>query len=169
MIREQSTKQPSTSIHPDTELGVVALTVADLARSLSFYREVLGFELLQEDTGSALLSAGGTPLLQLHGLPGAGPAPTNVTGLTGLYHFAILLPTCADLARSLLHLVESEYPLAGASDHLVSEALYLSDPDNNGIEIYRDRPREEWGHADNGELRMATLPLDLDGVMADEG
>ncbi len=166
MISQQSTQLTSTSIHPATDLGLVALTVSDLARSLTFYQDVLGFELLQKDTEQAVLGAAGTPLILLHELPNALPAPTNVTGLTGLYHFAILVPTRADLARSLLHMVESGYPLGGASDHLVSEALYLSDPDNNGIEIYRDRPRDEWPRS-NGQLQMASDPLDLRALVAE--
>jgi catechol 2,3-dioxygenase len=163
---QQSTQTTSTSIHPDTELGLVALTVADLPRSVAFYQDVLGFELLQGGREQAVLGAGGTPLLVLHEKRDAGPAPTNVTGLTGLYHFAILVPTRADLARSLLHMVESGYRLGGASDHLVSEALYLSDPDNNGIEIYRDRPREEWPRR-GGQLQMASDPLDLRALLAE--
>ncbi|MDQ3930773.1 MAG: VOC family protein [Chloroflexota bacterium] len=163
---QQSTQTTSTSLHPDTELGLVALTVRDLSRSVAFYRDVLGFELLQEGGEQAVLGAGGTPLLVLHEKQDAGPAPTNRTGLTGLYHFAILVPSRADLARSLLHMVESGYPLGGASDHLVSEALYLSDPDNNGIEIYRDRPREEWPRR-GGQLQMASDPLDLRALLAE--
>jgi catechol 2,3-dioxygenase len=163
---QQSTQTTSTSIHPDTELGLVALTVADLSRSTAFYQDVLGFELLQEGSEQAVLGASGNPLLVLHEKRDAGPAPTNVTGLTGLYHFAILVPTRADLARSLLHMVESGYPLGGASDHLVSEALYLSDPDNNGIEIYRDRPREEWPRR-GGQLQMASDPLDLRALISE--
>ncbi len=166
MTTEESTQTISTSIHPDTQLGLVALTVADLARSRDFYRDVLGFQALKEGDGQAVLGAGGTPLLVLHGLPGAGPAPTNRAGLTGLYHFAILVPTRLDLARSLLHLVESGYLLGGASDHLVSEALYLSDPDNNGIEIYRDRTRHEWPRVNN-VLQMATDPLDLRALITE--
>jgi catechol 2,3-dioxygenase len=167
MINQQSTRQKiSASIHPDTELGLVALTVSDLSRSVAFYHDVLGFELLRQEAGEAVLGAAGTPLLHLRELPDALPAPTNVTGMTGLYHFAILVPSRADLARSLLHMVESGYPLGGASDHLVSEALYLSDPDNNGIEIYRDRPREDWPHA-NGQLQMATDPLDLRALLTE--
>jgi catechol 2,3-dioxygenase len=163
---QQSTQTTSTSIHPDTELGLVALTVADLPRSVAFYQDVLGFGLLQEGSAQAVLGAGGTPLLVLHEKRDAGPAPTNVTGLTGLYHFAILVPTRADLAQSLLHMVESGYPLGGASDHLVSEALYLSDPDNNGIEIYRDRLREDWPRR-GGQLQMASDPLDLRALISE--
>jgi catechol 2,3-dioxygenase len=166
MKTEEFTQAVTTSIHPDTQLGLVALTVADLDVSTTFYRDTLGFEVLQNNSKQAVLGAGGTPLLVLHGLPGAGPAPTNRTGLTGLYHFAILVPTRLDLGRSLLHMVESGYPLGGASDHLVSEALYLSDPDNNGIEIYRDRPRNEWPHR-NGQLQMASDPLDLHALIAE--
>src|SRR5207248_3552657 len=99
----------------------------------------------------------GNPLLVLHEQPGAPLFPRNATGL---YHFAILLPTRADLGRWLLHLAQSGYPLDGASDHLVSEALYLHDPEGNGIEVYRDRPRDEWPRL-NGSLQMATDPLDL--------
>ena len=166
MTNQQSTQLTSASIHPSTDLGLVALTVADLARSLAFYQDVLGFDLLQKDTEQAVLGAAGIRLLLLHELPDALPAPTNVTGLTGLYHFAILVPTRADLARSLLHLIESGYPLSGASDHLVSEALYLSDPDNNGIEIYRDRPSDQWPRS-NGQLQMASDPLDLRALVAE--
>ncbi len=168
-MKTQETNQTTAipiSIHGDTQLGLVALTVADLNRSREFYRDVLGFKVLKESEGQAILGAAETPLLVLHYLPGAGPAPTNRTGLTGLYHFAILVPTRLDLGRSLLHLVESGYPLGGASDHLVSEALYLSDPDNNGIEIYRDRPRNEWPRVNN-VLQMATDPLDLRALLAE--
>lgn len=169
MIDQQPTQQTSSSIHPDTQLGIVSLTVANLNRSLAFYRDVMGFGLLQESgesgkDGRALLGAAGTPLLELVELPDAGPAPTNRTGLTGLYHFAVLLPSRADLAQWLLHLLQSGYPLGGASDHLVSEALYLSDPDNNGIEVYRDRPRSDWPRVD-GQLQMATDPLDLQALV----
>jgi catechol 2,3-dioxygenase len=150
-----------TTLHPDTTVGLVALTVADLARSLAFYQDVLGFTVLRADAGQAVLGAASSPLLLLQEQPGAPPAPQRATGL---YHFAILVPTRADLARSLLHLVQSGHPLDGASDHLVSEALYLSDPDEHGIEIYRDRPRDEWPRA-NGAIRMATDPLDLRALL----
>lgn len=166
MKAEESTRVSATSIHPDTQLGLVALTVADLDRSTDFYRDVLGFQVLKEEEGQAVLGTAETPLLVLHELKNALPAPTNRPGLTGLYHFAILVPTRADLARALLHLVESGHSLSGASDHLVSEALYLSDPDNNGIEIYRDRPRDEWPRKNN-VLQMATDPLDLRALISE--
>ena len=145
------------SIHPETDLGIVALTVRDLAGLLEFYSDVMGFQVLQEEPGRVVLGAGGTPLLELHEDAGASPFSRSSTGL---YHFAVLLPTRKDLGRWLLHLAESGYPLGGASDHLVSEALYLSDPEDNGIEVYRDRPREDWPRVD-GTLQMATDPLDL--------
>jgi catechol 2,3-dioxygenase len=149
------------SIHPDTTLGLVAIAVADLARSRAFYQDVLGFTVLRDEPGRALLGVADQPLLILQEQPGARPAPPRATGLD---HFAILVPTRADLARSLLHLVESGYPLGGAADHLVSEALYLSDPDGNGIEIYRDRPRAEWLFR-QGRLQMTTDPLDLRALL----
>jgi catechol 2,3-dioxygenase len=165
-METQSKTAIATSVHPDTDLGVVALTISDLAQSVEFYTEVLGFEVLRQEGNSAVLGAGGTPLLLLEELRDALPAPTNRHGMTGLYHFAILVPSRADLNRSLLHLAESGYPLGGASDHLVSEALYLSDPDNNGIEIYRDRARDEWPRR-NGQLLMASDPLDLHAMIAE--
>ena len=157
--------QPTTAkqslIHPDTELGMVALTVGDFDGSVLFYQDVMGFELMQEGDEEAILGAGGEPLLALYKREGARPAPRNATGL---YHFAILVPSRADLAQWLLHLAVSGYPLSGASDHLVSEAIYLSDPEGNGIEVYRDRPREEWPRR-GGQLQMATDPLDLQALV----
>jgi catechol 2,3-dioxygenase len=156
-----TTVPTGTALHPATDMGLVALTVADLARSVSFYQDVLGFTLLSRGADDAVLGTPATPLLLLHEQPGAPPSPPNATGL---YHFAILVPDRAALARSLLHLAESGYALGGASDHLVSEALYLSDPDDNGIEIYRDRPRAEWPRKD-GQVQMATERLDLRALL----
>ena len=156
-----TTTVTSTAIHPATHMGRVAVAVADLDRSLAFYRDVLGFAVLAQTADHAVLGAGGTPLLELAAAPGARPAPPSATGL---YHFAILVPSRADLAAWLLHLAESGYPLDGAADHLVSEALYLSDPDGNGIEVYRDRPRADWPRRD-GQIRMATDPLDLQALL----
>jgi catechol 2,3-dioxygenase len=148
----------------ETEIGRVELVVRDLERSISFYEGMLGLELLDRMVdGEASLGAGERPFLVLRGEPEAPPRPPRTTGL---FHFAILVPSRAELARSLNRLIERGWRLTGASDHLVSEALYLDDPDGIGIEIYRDRPREEWPH-DGEVIRMATLPLDVQGVMAE--
>lgn len=149
------------SIHPDTSLGAVNLTVSALGRSLEFYRELLGFSVLRHEATTAELGTGQTPLVVLSERPGATPKPPNTTGL---YHFAILLPTRADLARALRQLTDTRYSIEGASDHLASEALYLADPDGNGIEIYADRPRSAWTYR-NGQLQMATIPLDIESLM----
>jgi catechol 2,3-dioxygenase len=150
------------SIEPGTGIGVVRLTVSDLDRSRSFYERVIGLRASELETGAlALGPSPDTPLVELHGDP---TAPTLDRSATGLFHAAILVPSRRDLALALARVAQARWPLAGASDHLVSEALYLSDPDGNGIEIYRDRPREEWRHS-NGQLEMATLPLDLDDVL----
>ena len=157
------TRQPDSSIHPATTIGAVYLTVADLDRSLRFYQEALGFQVRQRAGDTARLGAGGpADLLVLAERPGA--RPTRRT--TGLYHFAVLVPARLELARSLRRLAETRTPLQGFSDHLVSEAIYLADPDGNGIEIYRDRPREEWPRK-NDQIQMATDPLDLDGILAE--
>jgi catechol 2,3-dioxygenase len=144
---------------PDaTRLGAVHLSVADLERSLDYYRRSIGLEVLGENGGEASLGAGGRELLHLVEEPGAAPAD----GYAGLFHYALLLPDRADLARWLAHAARERVPLTGASDHFVSEALYLRDPDHHGIEIYRDRPREQWeGRVD----QMGTWPLDLDDVL----
>lgn len=152
------------SIDSETRLGPVHLTVSDLDRSLTFYGEAIGLRLLRQVRGSAALAAdGGTPSLVLTELRGARRKPARSTGL---YHFAILLPTRVDLARALRRLEEMRHPLQGASDHLVSEALYLADPDGNGIEIYTDRPRDQWPRF-GGALQMATEPLDIDGLLGE--
>ncbi len=130
------------TIHPQSSVGQVHLTVADLDRSVAFYTDILGFRNPERDAASAVLTANGEELLiTLTEEGGARPQPASTTGL---YHFAILVPTRAALGRSLQYLLETGYPLSGASDHFVSEALYLNDPDGNGIEIYRDRPRVKW-------------------------
>jgi catechol 2,3-dioxygenase len=145
------------------EIGEVRLTVNDLDRSRQFYEEVLGMRAAEQDDGSLALGvAGAAPLLRLRGDSGA---PRRDPRLTGLFHFALLLPTRRDLAGALLRLARRGWSLTGASDHLVSEALYLDDPDGNGIEIYRDRPREQWKRDGDGQLQMATLPLDLEDLV----
>jgi catechol 2,3-dioxygenase len=144
---------------PGTAMGPVHLTVADLDRSLGYYEQALGLAVLARDGGEASVGAGGTELLVLAETPGAPPA----AGHTGLYHFALLVPERADLARWLAHAARSRVALTGLSDHFVSEAIYLSDPDGHGIEVYWDRPREVW----EGIVaeRMTTLPLDVDGLL----
>jgi catechol 2,3-dioxygenase len=152
------------SIHPDTAIGTVRLTVADLDRSQRFYERAIGLRARELESGTLALSAGdGRPLIELR----AGPeAPALDRRATGLYHLAILLPSRRDLASALARLAEARWPLDGASDHLVSEALYLSDPDGNGIEIYCDRPRDQWPRSGD-RLEMATLPLDLHNVLGE--
>ena len=147
-----------------TRMGAVHLSVADLDRSVGWYESALGLCVHGRENGRAALGTGGEDLLVLHGEPGARPA----RGTSGLYHFALLVPERADLARWLAHAAREQVPLVGMSDHYVSEAIYLSDPDEHGIEIYWDRPREVW----EGQVaeRMTTLPLDvgdLFGVLDD--
>jgi catechol 2,3-dioxygenase len=152
----------SSSIDPRTTVGSVRLTVSDLERSRQFYERVVGVRSIDREDGSlAFGGPGGVPFLELHE---DSSAPPLDHGATGLFHFAVLVPSRAELARSLRRIAEARWPLSGASDHLVSEALYLSDPDGNGIEIYRDRPREQWPERE-GSLQMATLPLDLDDIL----
>jgi len=149
---------------PDaTRIGRVTLQVADLARSLAYYERVLGFRVLERSAGKAILGdqAGERPLIELRERAGATPVPRR--GRLGLYHFAILLPDRAHLGRLLRHLAELG-ERAGMSDHLVSEALYLSDPDGLGIEVYADRPRASW-RMNGNELAMATDPLDVDDLL----
>lgn len=146
----------------DAHIGQVSLTVRDLQRSLRFYREVLGFE---ELAPGRLGPAGGRVLIELHERQDAIAKPRRSSGL---FHFAILVPSRAALGRSLRRLADERWPMSGAADHLVSEALYLDDPDGLGIEIYRDRPRDTWRVA-NGELAMATDPLDLQSLYEEPG
>lgn len=149
----------------DAHIGSVSLTVSDLDRSVSFYRDTLGFVESTRDGRTASLFAGGPVLIELHERRDAAPKPRRSTGL---FHFAILVPSRAALGRSLRRLADQKWPLSGVADHLVSEALYLSDPDGLGIEIYRDRPRETWRTA-NGEVVMATDPLDVQSVANEAG
>ncbi len=158
----QHTSTPA-SIDPATQVGLVALTVADLDRSVAFYTDALGFALLQRTGPIATLGVAGTPLLLLTERPEARPRPVYATGL---YHFAILVPSRLDLGRWLRRWLELGNRMPGQGDHLVSEALYLSDPDDNGIEIYRDRPRDEWRWA-RGQVQMATDPVDTQSMLAE--
>lgn len=150
----------------DGRIGGVRLTVSDLDRSIAFYRDTLGFTEFRREGSSASLAAGeGPTLVELQQIPNAIPKPRRSAGL---YHVAILVPSRASLGRSFRRLVETRWPLSGASDHLVSEALYLDDPDGLGIEIYRDRPRESW-QVSNGQVMMATDPLDLQDLHGEPG
>ena len=150
----------------DSHIGQVSLTVSDLDRSLPFYQDVLGFHEVRRDGRTSFLAPpGGRTIVELHEDTAATAKPRRSSGL---YHFAILVPSRAALGRSLRRLVDRRYPLTGASDHLVSEALYLDDPDGLGIEIYRDRPRAEWPIRD-GQLAMATDPLDLQALHDERG
>jgi catechol 2,3-dioxygenase len=154
------------SIDPGTSMGAVRLTVADLEGSRGFYRDVIGLTELEPSNGVVRMGTGdpsAPPVVELVGDP---DAPPRARGTSGLFHLAILVPSRPDLARALQRVAEAGWRLSGASDHLVSEALYLSDPEGNGIELYRDRPRDQWPVRD-GVLQMDTLPLDLDGVLGE--
>jgi catechol 2,3-dioxygenase len=148
-------------IDPGASIGRVELTVSDLERSVAFYRDAMGLTVHAVEDGTARLGTGQDDLIGLVESPGA----RRAARATGLFHFAILLPSRADLARAILRVIGSGARLGGASDHGVSEALYLADPDGNGIEIYRDRPRKEWPRDASGSVQMGTEPLDLEGLM----
>jgi catechol 2,3-dioxygenase len=154
------------TIPAGVRIGHVHLKVGDLDRSLAFYRDLLGFELQQMyGESAAFISAGGyhhhIGLNTWHSKD-AGPAPVRAAGL---YHTAILYPTRKDLAIALKRLVDAKYPLTGASDHGVSEAIYLDDPDRNGVELYWDKPKDQWPYDQNGKLQMVSDPLDLEGLL----
>jgi catechol 2,3-dioxygenase len=154
------------AIHPHTRIGHVHLTVSDLDRALRFYRDTLGFEVTTRHGRDAVfLSAGGYHHhLGLNTWAGRGALPPP-PGTTGLYHFAILYPDRKALATALRRVLDAGIPLEGAADHGVSEAVYLRDPDGNGVELYRDRPEHEWPRTGNGGLAMQTKPLDLDALL----
>lgn len=154
------------AIHPETRIGHVHLKVADIQRALDFYCGVLGFELTQRmGPDAAFISAGGYHHhIGLNTWSSKGGAPP-ARGTTGLYHLAIVYPTRAALSDALRRLLDAKIPLSGASDHGVSEALYLRDPDGNGVELYWDRPREQWPYDEEGNLAMVTLPLDLQDLL----
>ena len=156
------------AIDPQVRIGHVHLKVADLERSLRFYRDVLGFEVTHQiGNSAAFLSAGGyhhhIGLNTWESLGGKPPPP----GSTGLYHLAVVYPSRAALADALRRLIAAGIPLDGASDHGVSEALYLRDPDENGVELYWDRPRDSWPHSADGGLAMFTQRLDLESLLAE--
>jgi catechol 2,3-dioxygenase len=156
------------TIHPETRVGHVHLKVADLDRAIAFYSGILGFDVTQRyGAQAAFLSAGGYHHhigLNTWESLGASPPPP---GHTGLYHSAFLFPDRKALAAVLKRLVEANYPLTGASDHGVSEALYLDDPDGNGVELYRDRPQADWPRTADGSLAMVTKRLDVQALLAE--
>src|SRR3954447_15231631 len=159
-------RQPERPIHPGARIGHVHLKVADLERALAFYCGVLGFSLMQRyGTQAAFVAAAAyhhhIGLNTWESLGGSPPPP----GSTGLYHTAILYPTRRALADALRRLMAAGIPLDGASDHGVSEALYLRDPDQNGVELYWDKPQERWPRTGAGELAMCTRPLDLENLL----
>lgn len=149
-------------LDPELAIGVVSLSVGDLNRSIAYYEHHIGLKLFSREGDVATLGVGNLPLLRLHEQPGA----RVVRRATGLYHFAIRVPTRHDLARVIQHFAEVRTPIGGASDHLVSEALYLSDPDGHGIEVYRDRPRSGWYDA-QGAMQMVTEPLDIRSILGE--
>jgi catechol 2,3-dioxygenase len=152
------------SLPPDTSLGPVGLNAGDAGSLAAFYEQTVGLRSLGTSNGIAALGAEeGKPLVELILTPSA---PLRPAGTTGLFHLAILVPTRLELARALRRVSESGWRLTGASDHLVSEALYLRDPEGNGIEIYRDRDRKDWRQV-GGEIEMDTLPLDLESVLSE--
>jgi catechol 2,3-dioxygenase len=158
---------PAFRLPDATRLGRVRLQVADLGRSVAYYETVIGLGVIHRDATVATLGprGGGDPIVELHAHPGARRVTRR--GQIGLYHFAILLPTRAALGRFVRHLgAIGEY--AGMSDHFVSEAVYLQDPDGLGIEVYADRPRSEW-RAENNQLAMTTIPLDVNSLVAEGG
>lgn len=156
------------AIPPQTRIGHIHLKVADLERALGFYRDILGFSVMQlYGDQAAFISAGGYHHhigLNTWYSKNAAPAPVRAAGL---FHTAILYPTRYDLAEAFKRLNDAAYPLTGASDHGVSEALYLNDPDGNGVELYWDRPNASWPRDEAGNLRMVTEPLDLRSLLAE--
>ena len=162
MTVEPTALPTAPAIHSATALGTVRLTVSDIASARAFYERAIGLSAADRDDGTVALGVRGErPLIELLGDSSAAALDRRATGL---YHVAILMPSRRDLALALTRLADARWPLDGASDHLVSEALYLSDPEGNGIEIYRDRPRDQWPR-DGGRLEMATLALDLNSVI----
>jgi len=149
----------------DTRLGAIRLRAGDIGLLRDFYERVIGLRAIASEDGVTALGAGDASLVELVSDPDAPPRPPRTTGL---FHLALLVPARADLTRALRRVFENGWHLSGASDHLVSEALYLSDPEGNGIELYRDRPREEWPMAEDGKgVAMVSIPLDLEALLAE--
>lgn len=156
----------SYTVPPETRIGHVHLKVSDLNKALDFYHGILGFEIMQRyGTQAVFISAGGYHHhigLNTWYSKNAPPAPQRSCGL---FHTAILYPTRRDLAVALKRVLDAKYPLTGTADHGVSEAIYLDDPDGNGVELYWDRPRDEWPHDEEGNLQMVTEPLNLNDLL----
>jgi len=159
-------KEQDQVLHERTGIGHVHLKVSDLERAVRFYTEILGFQVVARmGPGAAFLSAGGYHHhIGLNTWESEGGLPPD-RGATGLYHFAVLLPDRRELARSLKRLLDHEWPIDGAADHGVSEAVYLRDPDQNGIELYSDRPKDVWPRDEQGGILMFTRSLDINGLL----
>jgi len=156
-------------MHPDVRIGHVHLKVSDLDKAVAFYRDVLGFEVMLTGYGAAFLSAGGYHHhIGLNTWESHGGMPPE-QGRTGLYHVAILYPSRLELGQALARLLRHGVAIDGAADHGTSEAIYLHDPDGNGLELYRDRDRAEWPTDSQGHFTMWTRPLDLEALLADAG
>src|SRR5258708_2501670 len=160
--RVRQASEQVAKLDPATEVGTVTLKVADLERAVTFYNNLIGLQTFEKDQNTAVLGAGDRTIVALEAVPGARRQPNNTTGL---YHAAILLPDRHALAVKMAQIAAIRYPF-GYSDHLVSEAFYLSDPDGNGLELYRDRPRSEWIF-DGDKIRMASDPIDFDSFFAE--
>jgi catechol 2,3-dioxygenase len=161
-MEQQTTQLTRTSINPDTQISSATLRVANLDRALKFYQGVLGFRLIERAPGKVSLGAeDGPPILELHEVPGASPAPRS----TGLFHLAIVLPSRAALGQALMRMIAANSPI-GQADHAVSEGFHIADPDGNGLEIYRDRPRDSWQWQD-GMVKMTVDPVDVGAVLAE--
>lgn len=165
LFKNNKTTYPTYDTNASARVGEVHLIVSNLERSIDFYQQLIGFDLLTVDANKATLTADGhTPLLVLEEIADSVERPF---GTTGLYHVAILLPDRSSLANTLVHLANSEYPMQGATNHQYSDALYLADPDNNGIEIYADLPPEEWKRDQNGRYVGGSYQIDLEGLLQD--
>lgn len=156
-----TSSEPTFASHTPVRIGAVALAVRDLDRMLAYYRDAIGLDVLAREHGSAVLGAGGVPFLTLEHRPQA--RPDDGRG-AGLFHTAFLMPTRADLARFVLHIASRRVAVTGVADHHVSEAIYLDDPEGNGVEVYADRPAAEW-RRDGAKIEITTEPLDMNGLI----
>ena len=162
---EQQKEAQKYIISPKAQIGHVHLTVNNIAKALKFYQDILGFEVKQHVGGAVFLSAGGYHHHIGINIWGAEYARQPEEGQIGLYHFAILYPNKKELGKAVKSLVENNYPISGSADHGVSEAIYLKDPDGNGLELYYDKPKSEWPLDKDGNLKMFTKALDIDALI----